>query len=72
MKEKILPKSHTQGKQVESFIDIGWYIGEGSDKEQLTDAIKVKIMNEHWVPDMSFDMLYSVRKVKGREEKHYL
>lgn len=39
MKEKTLSKSHTQEKQVKSSIDIGRYIGAGSNKGQLTDAI---------------------------------
>ena len=52
--------------------DIGLYVGNGAKREELNDAIRLKLLDEPWVPPRNYPMPFSTRKNKGNEEKRYL
>lgn len=52
--------------------DIGLYMPGGDLHHALTDDIRYKMLTERWLPPPRFDMPYTVRRVRGSEERRYL
>ncbi len=61
----------TKSTNMGSF-DVGLYVGTGCLKNELSDNVKMKLLDEHWVPPQQYDMPYSIRTNKGKSEKRFL
>jgi hypothetical protein len=54
--------------------DIGLYAGLSATipLNKLSDGDKLNLLNNHWKPPLSYDMPYSTRITKGKQEKRFL
>ena len=63
-------QSHTSASV--AIFDAGLYLTGGALADKLDDEIRYKILTQRWLPPADYNMPFSVRVSKGKEERRFL
>jgi hypothetical protein len=74
------PRDSVFSEPPTAVYDIGSYLLQETCKDgisfclrnDVTDSMRLNLLNHHWVPPSNYVMPYAVRQNKGRTEKRYL